>query len=407
MESFHLIRLAEILFRAIDGLFSRSLQRSIPDLHDLLEDPPKVLDHKEILVGPSRKYFSSTLVGFIWTFRVICLGATFITVLGRLGVANIRKEFTWGILGGLALAFFVLGFRSRRGGQCRINLDGVEFKYRDKIVRCSWEVFDAWGEGVILEEENILLVPINSQAADQIQEINPEEDTVKATGMKIKLPQWTTRSTTEAKVSPLYEVDIHDLCELLLTVGRKLGAIHRQGEASAARREGIPDSSRTPSKLREHRLATRDDNGWIRMDMTALFFPSFCCVCTRPTNDCHDFVCPNPGERHYEITVPTCKSCKLWFKLKKITFILCTFFVILGIEIGILIVWNPTIDQDGKIPPLAPIVCLAPFLGSWLMTFFFFRLPITVRYAPAKAVLRMRFRNPAYEEMVLAQVVPE
>jgi hypothetical protein len=294
-------------------------------------------------------------------------------------------------------------FRSHRGGNCILTPERVEFRYRNRIVRCPWEVFDTWGGTVYLKDKNLLLLPISSQTIDKIQEINPEEGEVQATGLEVKTAQWTTRSPSEASLRDLYEVNVERLGELFLRVGRELGPT--KSLSPVRKSDGKLDVYEIESlklNLREHLLATKDDDGWIRMNLTAFSLPPFCCVCTRPTGSCHEYYCPNPGEQHYVIDVPTCKSCRFWFKLKKITFIICTFFIIFGIGIGILAFCNPDLDQAR---PFAPLVCLSPFFGSWLLTFFFFRLPITVRYSSAQAILRMRFRNPVYEEMVLAQKV--
>ncbi len=395
----HIVSVIKAFARAIDKLFQKSPQRAIPDLDFMLQNPHDALDHREIVIGPARNFGTALFAALGVGFLGHAVGTALFLWSERLpGFQWINLRLILVVCLTFDFACIIYFFRSHRGGNCTLTHEGVAFRYRNRVVQCPWEVFDAWGGTVYLKDKNLLLLPISSQTIDKIQEINPEEGAVQATGLEVKTAQWTTRSPSEASLRDLYEVNVERLGELFLTVGRKLGPTK---SLSHVRKSGNKlGAGPLELNLPEHLLATKDDNGWIRMNLTAFSLPPFCCVCTRPTKNCHEYYCPNPGEQHYVIHVPTCKSCRLWFKLKKTTFIICTFFIILGIGVGILAIFNPTQDQAR---PFAPLVCLSPFFGSWVLTFFFFRLPITVRYSSKQAVLRMRFRNPVYEEMVLSQ----
>jgi hypothetical protein len=69
MEFLHLVlhlgRVLKAFIEVNDRLFQKSLKRTIPDLTKLLKDPHIALDHREITIGPARKYFSALLVGII------------------------------------------------------------------------------------------------------------------------------------------------------------------------------------------------------------------------------------------------------------------------------------------------------------------------------------------------------
>jgi hypothetical protein len=188
----HLLR---AIIEGIDGLFVKSLQRAIPELDQLLEDPQQALDHRDVLVGPRRQYFSRMLIGL----AIACLGlGPCFLVLSIIEDQQPRRtlspEIWFGALFPVGFFGFYFGFRIFRGGYCVIRDDGVKFTYRKRIVHCSWEVFDAPGRAIHIKESNLFLLPICPDATDLIVEWNKNETEVRNTGLDVATPQWNTHS---------------------------------------------------------------------------------------------------------------------------------------------------------------------------------------------------------------------
>ncbi len=220
---FILGHLLQAIIEGIDGLFVKSLQRAIPELDQLLEDPQQVLDQRDILIGPRRQYFSRFLIGL----AIACfgLGPCFL-VLSIIEDQQPRRTLSpaiWlGTLISVGLMCFSFGFRLFRGGYCVLRNDGVRFTYRKRVVHCSWEVFNAPGRPMHIKESNLFLLPIYPEATDLVVEWNKNETAVRNTGLDVATPQWNTHSHTEAAIKPLYVVKIEDMGNLLLRIGRKL-----------------------------------------------------------------------------------------------------------------------------------------------------------------------------------------
>jgi hypothetical protein len=186
---YFLVEAAKSIIKAIDGLFEKSLKQTIPDLGLLREDPHKALDYNGIIIGPRRKYFSSTLFALVMTCAGVGLCVLIFSIIENLpGRGKFGHKFWYVTLAPVALCCFVWGFRFLRGGYCIITHEGVEFRYRKKVVRCSWPVFHVWGQWVFIEESNILLLPISPLATDSIVEMNKEESAALHTGIEVRTP---------------------------------------------------------------------------------------------------------------------------------------------------------------------------------------------------------------------------
>jgi hypothetical protein len=399
MEIFFLGHLLKGLIEGIDRLFQKSLKQVIPDLDQLLEDPHKALDHREIVIGPSVRYCSATLAGLL---TVVAAGWILMLVLlvyqRIMGIQRIPKEFLIAGSAVIAPVCFYFVFRNFRGGHCVLGSQGVDFRYRDRLVRCSWEVFNAWGNLVHLEG-NLMLLPICPHAIDSIMEISLDDDSARSRGLQVCTPQWETRSATEAALKPLYLVDVKELAGLLLRLGKILAALPSSQITSI--RKNVPLAPAVEPNLLVHAIAHREDSGWIRMGLTNLFFPPFCCVCLIETSETHVFRCPNQGGE-FKIRLPTCKQCGKRLRRGKVNLffamtifgLICSFFFVLT--------FNRFQGQElfaGVLAALIGILCVTWVIAS--LVFHYFCQPVKVRYSSEQGTLRTRFRNPEYEELIL------
>jgi hypothetical protein len=408
MEFLFLGRALKAFVEINDRLFQKSLKRAIPDLDQLLDDPHKTLGCRQIIIGPSRKYFSRVLVGLLVAYVGFFVFAVLFLMLDRvLGLAWISKESR--LIACIFSTFitFVLVFRSFRGGYCILKQEAVEFIYRNRVVRCSWTVFNTWGQPVYLEDTNQLLLPISPHATDLIEEMNIEEGAARSKGLEVRTHQWETRTPTEAILKPLFVVGLEKLGGLLLQLGQKLGVHQSLSENRTSPAKGAcPANPLLAPELLTFPIATRENSGWIRMSLARFIFPPFCCICTVPTLETHVFPCPNQGGK-FQIQLPTCKKCGKRFRRRKLNLaFFLTLISLIGLYFFFVLGFNPFQGQNllaGVLAGSAGIVGVSWAIVS--LVFHYFGQPVKVRFTSNKGTFRIRFRNAEYEEMILAMRV--
>jgi hypothetical protein len=222
----HLANALKGLVDRVDGLFQKSLKRAIPNLEQLLENPRVALDFREVVISPTSKFFSATLAGIVFTSgEILCSAVIFLVFQRFLGIPSIPDGMRYFVFAAIAVPTMVIVFRRFRGGYCILTQEGVNFMYRNKLVRCSWPVFNSIGESAYLSESDSLLLPISPSSIDMIAEINSELGNSRCIGLKVRLPQWTTDSKRKATLKSLYVVNIKELGDLLTQVGRKFAQV--------------------------------------------------------------------------------------------------------------------------------------------------------------------------------------
>jgi hypothetical protein len=246
---------------------------------------------------------------------------------------------------------------------------------------------------VYLEDSNLLLLPISPSAMELIAEMNLDDGTPRHTGLKVKTPQWETRSSVEAVLTPLYVVNVDKIGELLLELGRKLGAFPSEKPGSFL---SAQDSEGTQVKVP---VASREQDGWILMTLTRCRFPTICCVCLIPTLDTHEFSCANFLGGRFLLRLPTCKGCGYRFGKTKERFILSGFALALALGITFLVFWDP---RKPWLTWVFVVLVAGTLFATWFFANLFFHMPVKVRYSSEKGTLRLRFYNREFEEMVLA-----
>jgi hypothetical protein len=418
-----IVGLVKGIVDGIDGLFEKTLSRAIPVLDLLLEDPEKAFDDRSIIIGPRRKYCTAALVGLMLAIvGVLTSSIVFLILQNRPGGKNFDPLFWWGTLGPVGLCCFIFGFRLLRGGYCILTREGVEFRYGRRVVCCSWSVFHAWGQPVLIEESNMLLLPISPDATDSIVELNKEESEVKRNGMEVHTPQWETRSHFEAALKPLYVVKIQDLGALLLRIGQILGdsqtvgparisKIDDEGQSNPLSSGGSQKSFENPIEIpstlsagsRLFPIALREKNGWLRMSLTRFHLPYYCCYCTVPTRKTFLFQARNEVEgNYYPIHLPTCDQCRDRAKRRRRNLHFLLLVISLAVPIALILF------LDNLWPELLVLVVASAVLSlavMWIITQRLLGLPAKVRYSSKKGTLHLRFRNRDYERLILDQRV--
>ena len=84
--------LAKVVLDSFDDyLFKKSLERVVPDLEQLQQDPQKVLKTREIIIGPRKRYCTASFIGLVWAFAGLGLCYLSLLVLPRLlGLGRIK-----------------------------------------------------------------------------------------------------------------------------------------------------------------------------------------------------------------------------------------------------------------------------------------------------------------------------
>jgi hypothetical protein len=209
------------------------------------------------------------------------------------------------------------------------------------------------------------------------------------------------------------------LGNLLLRIGRKLGKRpsmkHAElpvGHVPKPERTSLSNSiNRQSSDLgHEGRLlpwenpvfpvAHRENNGWIRMSLTSFCLPRHCCFCTAPARDTFLFHVPNKADSgSYPLNLFTCNRCCDKFRRRK----RILNFLLFGLPLASFLLLLLFLERNQAFPALIIGLSLVTFVVSWIVNQRFQRLPAKVRYSSASGIFQIRFRNPDYENMVLAQ----
>jgi len=272
-----------------------------------------------------------------------------------------------------------------------------------------------------------LLLPISPAATDSIMEMNKEETEAKRTGLEVRTPQWETHTPVEAALKSLYVVKIQDLGDLLLQLGRKLGAEQTVADGVAFRIDW-DEPTKMGSKLQAdghcgqsaegHRavaqlpfsvsqvipVAFPEKDGWIRFSLTRFYLPPTCCICTVPTRNSHLFNLPNRAESgYYPIHLPTCEPCCRTFKRRKRMTALFLLWIPFALLLAMVLLFDP---NRAWIFLLLVALAIASFAGTWIISESLFGPPAKVRYSSKKGTLRIWFRNTDFVKLVLAQKVP-
>jgi hypothetical protein len=204
----------------MDRLVRQPLGRAVPDLYHLLSDPRGKLARGAITIGPSRRYatavFMAALASLLCSWiLVIQVPAAAHRAAGR-GIAALALAAVLGV----ALLVFLLILWMSRGGCCVLDRDGVLFCHRQITVYCPWQLFNTPRQPFMPTQDRMIL-PVSSHTIHLAEA--RKDDRVFAQGVEVRTRQFKFQSTAEAVLSELYEVNLLEVGELLLHVGRTLG----------------------------------------------------------------------------------------------------------------------------------------------------------------------------------------
>jgi hypothetical protein len=292
---------------------NRRSQKPLPDLvvdyPSLIRDPDRALREHPIHIGGARRH-GSVLVGtfLVWmiVWGITCAG--FLAELeanpapGGARPAAILFLAAW-VGTPFASWFAVKRFLGARAGSAVLNRDGVTLASRKEIVFCPWELFATSGN-VVRTGSGRILVPV---ASEQLAGIVIERDGNIDHSGNIQTRLLTYKSGDQIALRQLYEVDVAEMAEHFLHVGRSLVA-HRpvKKPANAAAASEADGSTR---------VAWPEAKGWIGVYVSRLSFAPQCCGCGAPTNGRQVVLASSPFFRQaiesadLQLSVPVCSPC--------------------------------------------------------------------------------------------------
>jgi hypothetical protein len=390
----------------LDRLAVKPLRKVVPNLEELSGEPGKALAGAEVHIGPSRRYASALVLGSLGAVAGWAASVPLLVALNPFGRgwppwAGVAVLLAGGL--GIWLASVLLMLRLFRGGTAVLRADGVEFRYRKKVVWCPWALFDTPGAPFRPGRDRVLL-PVAEEAVPFVEA--RRDEAVLARGVEVRTRQLRFKSAGQAVLKALYEVDVEELGAFLLGLGRRL-------------RRPVPDSPAGPSEVpAETAFAgppAQDGEGWITVRLTRLVLPPFCCHCGTHTTSREAVtgyasvlrvgrLLDVQGEPSVAIPVPVCPACRranrrVWrraFGRRLAAGLLVP--LLLGLVASL------AFRHPGPLGLALPLAVLGAVLGGWSGVRAARRLtaPAQVRYSPREGAVALRFREPRYAEAVLA-----
>jgi hypothetical protein len=388
MELLHLIR---FLLR-LDERALLALEKWVPDLDRVLNNPQEALDGRDIEIGPWNRYVERYVLPvllIIPTLTIIFLADTLAVTVGA--------TLAWLLLAGALVS-------TSRGGSCLLQSEGVEFRHRDATVFCPWDLFHVGGQPIYHLEEHRLDLPVQPAAIGSIQVWKNDRligEGLEASARHVEvLP-----SVGEIHLKLKYGVKPEELGCFLLELGRKLGTPLEQVTPQAPAPSFLPVQS--------------DQGGWIQVSVTRLRFPPFCCDCGQATDRGQKFrghpsFFSTSTNSFVDVIAPVCGNCQrlnhahYWRTFFKTVFLVVLAMTALGFLLGVVL------DLCGVTPgpgAMTVIMTCCGLIASLGLSWFFATLraravwaPLYLSdYRPNHGTIRLRFRSGQYAELFLAE----
>ena len=411
------------------------LQRIIPDLDRLLDDPRTVLTGQQIWIEPPKLgvwHWAAALFAFVAAVFLVALIAQSIWVTALF------------IVGGPLAVFWATRYTS--SPHILIHGKGVEFWLGRSVVFCPWELFNSTGRQLLSESSSRagIIIPIQASAVPKV--FHSRGGRVQAIGVRVHCPHVSIISADDLSLLGEYQASLADIGELLLALGRRLGAtpggsadpqddsgpqspLGSSESFTASIPAGKPASTAVqtnPSRLPSMSTGTtppadRDrsslaedgesyaisSRGRLLIGVTRLSFPPFCSSCCAPTQD--TFAHTLTGGARYvpfvgtvsqgvTVPIPRCAACRRQARLK----ILFWAAVGVGCAIALGIVAGMHSFLNGR--PVAGLLISGGIAYLGVLTLLLSRMNVTpVRYDayfPDTQRVELEFRNRDYAKLL-------
>lgn len=216
----------------------RPLGRLVPELARLRADPAREMRERAITIGPRspRGTILLTTVGF--TVILYCSGLGLFlqwsvrqapveqpALMGRM--ARLLALSSFGL--GLPFLVYVAARQFFRGGWLLLDADGVRFLYRRDEVFCPWVLFDR--EGLVDRAgDRWVMCPVAGKGLPGVTV--RRNGAAVSQGPPVNTAQVQLSSGSQLRLRNLYEADVRECAELLLSLGRVLGRAKHSHEVT-------------------------------------------------------------------------------------------------------------------------------------------------------------------------------
>lgn len=368
---------------------SLSLKGPIPDLGQLLADPAAYLKQREVTIGSSRPYRT--------ILTCVILFVAFAALL-PLGVGP--PSLILGGMGIMLIATVYLLWPTRR--EVVLHPSGIEFIHGASTVWCPWDLFNSPGHSLVVSGEDTapqLLVPIAATAAFRVE--HRRHGALVTTGSEVRSSAFRFQSPREVLLTVHYRVSALELGELLLHLGRRLGAAEVADAEILTGYEVVKEPRAQPQ---------RDRRGWLTVPITQLQFLPYCAVCGMPTAETYAWTAPanlnakdlgvnillahvgGSFERNFTFPLPFCRRCRVRYRWRYVGasvmiafFALCLMPALARQSLGVVEIM------------LGGIGFVFAMIGFHLANHF----PVRAAYDVTKQTIAFQFDDPAAGEKML------
>lgn len=402
----HLLVLLIQFFLWLDQLSVKPLRKVVSNLDTLRSKPRQVLAGEPVTIGPRQRWGSAIGLGLI--VSTVLWFLIFIAIkLVEGGRVDFFEAMARALLPSLALLVPVTWIMVRlfRGGYVILTTDGVDFDYRLMRVRCPWALFNTPGSPFQPAKDRVL-IPVVASATPLIEQYRSELLAQQGGGVVTK--QLTLKARNLLELRALYEVELPEVAELLLHIGRLLGDTAPDMIPPDEPVASEPEFAPTVPLVRQA-------DGWLKASLIHLTFPPYCSACGRGTFDLKEYPAYSHGihtERSdlfesgetVPIKVPVCTSCQqVQLNAQRRGAMLGLFFGLIVAAIAtLLVVWLT--EEEMLLVLSIPFGAMGAIFGA-LYGNGVGRMatkPIRLRrYSSTEGTVQLRFRNRDYEDALM------
>jgi hypothetical protein len=220
-------------FAGFDALFRRSVAKVIPRFQRLVDHPADYLSAEDVRIGPCIRWVTCIVFGTVLGLIFSC-GIAFSALRADKPVAHRPTEDQvqfWLVVASGPLIVSVALLYWLRGGELVLRRDGIEFRFRRRVVVCSWAFFDTPSEPEWLDKFTLAMA-VNSNAINGAKlYVDCAESSI---GQRINTLQFRFRppgtnpitikeGLPEVALRDLYSARLNEIGSMILILSRELG----------------------------------------------------------------------------------------------------------------------------------------------------------------------------------------